>query len=693
MTEVLIYGIVGDSWDGLDANTLVPVISAGDDDLDVRINSPGGYVMEGLAIHNAIVRARKSGRKVTVHIDGLAASMASVIAMAGGEVVIADNALMMIHNPWDCACGDANELRRAADQLDRLRDQIVKIYARPTGLDRDTLVAMLDAETWFTAEQALENKFVTSIEPAATVAACDVKAFGFRKAPDSPRIAAMATARIPRTAAALISKENDMPQGKTAAEIAAEGTKDSVNRDAKNENQPVAITPDDAQARIDKAVTAERARVAGIRSLGAKHKLDAGFIDELVNGDTTLAQAREKILDKLAEGGDAANVGHTGPMRVTADARDKFREGATNWLLVKAGVAPLIEAAAKARGETIKIDPGEFRGVRNVDLARESLANLGVNVTTRDPDAIVRDAMTARGAVITQTTSDFPVLFENAIHRTLQAAYATTPDTWSRFCGTGTVTDFRDHSRYLRGSFGALDAVNEAGEFKNKPIPDLAKEKIRASTKGNIINLSRQAIVNDDMEVFSGLAVDLGRAAKLTIEIDVYALINSNPVMNDGLPLFHANHGNLAAQGAAPSVAAFDAIGVAMSQQKDISGNEYLEIEPAVLLVPRGLRGVAVTINGSEYDPDAVSKLQRPNVVKGMFKDIVGTPRLTGTAYYAFADKDVAPAIEVVFLNGVTEPFTDSQDGWRVDGVEWKVRHDYGVGAVNFRSAQKQPGA
>lgn len=195
------------------------------------------------------------------------------------------------------------------------------------------------------------------------------------------------------------------------------------------------------------------------------------------------------------------------------------------------------------------------------------------------------------------------------------------------------------------------------------------------------------------MEVFSGLAVDLGRAAKLTIEIDVYALLNSNPLMNDGVALFHATHGNLAGAGAVPSVAAFDAIDAAMGAQKDISGNEFLEISPSVLLVPRGLRGAALTINGSEYDPDAVNKLQKPNIVKGLFNDIVASQRITGTAYYAFADPNIAPAIEVVFLNGVTEPFTDSQDGWRVDGVEWKVRHDYGVGAVNYRSAYKQPGA
>ncbi len=681
MTEILIYGIVGDSWDGLDANTLVPLISDGNDDLDIRINSPGGYVMEGLAIFNAIIREKKKGRTVTCHIDGLAASMASIIAMAGDETIMADNALMMIHNPWDCACGDAAELRRAADQLDRIRDQLVGIYAARTGLSADELIPMLDAETWLTAKDALTQNFVTSISAAIEVqAAISVKAFGFRKAPDSPLITMMAMAGN-RTAPAAPpqQKETSMPQGNQPG----------------GDNQPPAdtITAADAQARTDAAIVAERQRTAGIRALGTKHKLPADFIDGLITDGTALAAAREQILDKLAEQGDAANIGHNSPARVTVDQRDKFREGATNWLLVKAGVAHLVEKAAALKGETVKIDPGEFRGVRNVDLARESLANLGVNVTTRDPDAIVRQAMTSQGAVITQTTSDFPVLFENAIHRVLQAAYATTPDTWSRFCGIGTVVDFRDHSRYLRGSFGALDNVSEAGEFKNKPIPDLAKEKIRATTKGNIINLSRQAIVNDDMEVFSGLAVDLGRAAKLTIEVDVYALVNSNPLMNDGKPLFDAAHGNLAASGAAPTVLAFDAIRVAMASQKDISGNEFLDIRPAIGLFPIGLGGAARIVNGSQYDPDSVNKLQRPNIVNGMLEGIVDTPRLTGSAYYLFADPNVAPAIEVVFLNGVTEPFTDSQDGWRVDGVEWKVRHDYGVGAVNFRSAFKQPGA
>lgn len=729
MTEILIYGIVGDSWDGLDAKTLVPLISEGDDELVIRINSPGGYVMEGLAIYNAIVREQNKGRSIEVHIDGLCASMASVIAMAGEKIIMADNALMMIHNPWDCACGDAAELRRQADKLDLIRDQLVGIYSGQTGLSAEELIPMLDAETWLSAEQALDQKFITEIAPALQMAACDIKAFGFRKAPDSPLITAMGMSSKRAAVPAPQSKETPMNLYETRAALVAAiakfqkdgGTQAEIDKisqsavalealDVLPATGALAAAPAAAPAPatpvaqvapapgatltaadVTAAVAAERTRVADIRALGDRHGMDAAFIATLVNSDTAVAVAREKILDKLAEGSQQAQVGFNGPARITQDERDKWREGATNWLLVRAGVAPMVEAAAKLRGETIRIDAGEFRGMSNVQLAMEAMDRAGIRATSRDRYAIVGDALTVRAA-ITQTTSDFPILFENVIHRTLQAAYATTPDTWSRFCGKGTVTDFRDHTRYLRGSFGALDSYGEAGEIKNKAIPDLAKEKIKAGKKGNIINLSRDAIVNDDMDVFSGFAVDLGRAGKLTVEVEVYAVLNSNPVMNDNIALFHASHGNLRT-GAAPSVASFDAIDVAMGTQTDISGNEVLDISPKVLLVPRGLGLAARVINDSPYDPDASNKLQKPNPVAKMFDDVIATARLTGTAYYAFADPGVAPALEVVFLDGNEEPIVDSKEGWRVDGVEWRVRHYFGVGAVNYRSAQKNPGA
>jgi hypothetical protein len=668
-----------------------------------------------------MIRAAASGRKVTTHIDGLAASMASVIAMAGSEVIMVDNALVMIHNPWDCACGDANELRRDADQLDRLRDQIVSIYAKRTGLAADELVAMMDEETWFSAADALDKKFITSVSEGLTVAASNVKPFGFRKAPDSPLITAMAmgTKRAPAPApkpkdttmnlfttrvalvaaiAAFIPPGSPEEIGKIRASAVALDAMDALPASgplaliaatpANLETTPAALSATDVQ----NAVAAERTRVSSIRALGKKHGMEDAFIDELVEGGSAVAAAGEKILDKLAERDDAQGIGHSGPnARITKDERDKFSEGAQNWILVRAGVANLVEKAAKARGETVKIDPGEFRGVSMVDLARESLVLAGTRMTSRAPREIMGQAFTARNA-ITQGTGDFPLLLEQALHKVLIASYQVTPDKWSRFCGKTTVTDFRAHNLYRRGTFGVLDAVDENGEFKQKPIPDGAREQLIASTKGNIIKISRQALINDDLGAFSDLAVDLGRAAKLTIEVDVFAYINSNPNTGDGQQFFSAAHGNLRAAGGPPTVAEVDAMRQLMASQKDISGNEFLEIDPSIFLGPLSLGGQARVTNGSQYDPDAANKLQRTNIALGIFDDIVDTARLTGNPWYTFADPGVAPAIVVGFLDGVEEPFLDSEEGWKVDGTEHKVLLDYGVAGVNPASAAKNAG-
>ena len=132
-----------------------------------------------------------------------------------------------------------------------------------------------------------------------------------------------------------------------------------------------------------------------------------------------------------------------------------------------------------------------------------------------------------------------------------------------------------------------------------------------------------------------------------------------------------------------------------LGKAKDPWGNEYLDLRPAVLLVPVGLGGQARVINQSQYDPDTVAnKAQmKPNVVAGLFRDIVDTPRLSGTRRYLFADPALAPVIEVAFLEGQESPVLESQDGWRVDGTEMKVRLDFGVAAVDYRGAVTNAGA
>jgi len=136
--------------------------------IHLRINSPGGSVVEGTAIYNAL-RRHKGG--LTVHIDALAASMASVIAMAGAPVYIADNALLMIHNPWTVSMGDSEQLRKEADLLDKLKSTLVNAYVRKTGMEQNQVAEMMDAETWLDAVEAVALGFADAIEEGVAAAA------------------------------------------------------------------------------------------------------------------------------------------------------------------------------------------------------------------------------------------------------------------------------------------------------------------------------------------------------------------------------------------------------------------------------------------------------------------------------------------------------------------------------------------
>lgn len=697
--KLYIYGIVGDSWDGLDAKSIAGQLEQAQDGetINIHINSPGGYVTEGLAILNLLQAKVREGFTVACHVDGLAASMASIIALGGQTMTMAKNALYMIHNPWNVAIGDAPELRREADRLDKMKALMVDIYSTRSSLSPEDVATLMDAETWYNAEEAKDAGFATHIDEPVTASGAartrpvaawktNIESFGFNKMPDLQAVLgalALGAAPTPVAVATIPPKGNEMSDKAIPAAVLPADPAPAL-----------AITQADVDKAAQAAVDAERARSAGIKDAVAKAGLKADFADAIIATGMSVDDARAAIIDELAKGSDAQRIGHSAPITIVADEVDKFAAGAQAWLLHKAGVAHIVQQAAKMRGETIDLNPGEFRGARNADLARRSLEIHGHRVSAITPDAIVAQAMAgpARGE-ITQSTGDFTVLLENTMNKVLKAAYATTPDTWSRICGIGTATDFRPNPRYRKGSFGSLDVLSETGEFKNKSIPDGAKEVLQLATKGNIINLSRQAIVNDDMDVFGGMAVDFGRAAKLTVELDFYALLAANPVMQDGVAFFHATHGNLVGTGVAPSVAAFDAMRVLIASQTDVSGNEVLDYAPGVGLFPMSLGGTARVINGSEYDPDAPNKLQRRNMVYGMLQDIVDTARLTGTAYYMFVDPAILPAIEVLFLNGVQDPFLDSMEGWRVDGVEWKARLDYTVGAVDHRAAAKNPGA
>jgi len=161
--EIFIYDEIG-GW-GIWASELIAQLAAIDAPrIKVRIFSPGGFVDEGVAIFNAL---RKHDAAIDVEIDSLAASIASVVAMAGDTITIAENARMMIHDPWGAAIGTAEDMRKSADVMDIYRDSIVSTYAARTGLPRAEIEDLMAAETWFTAEAAVEKGLADSIDSIA----------------------------------------------------------------------------------------------------------------------------------------------------------------------------------------------------------------------------------------------------------------------------------------------------------------------------------------------------------------------------------------------------------------------------------------------------------------------------------------------------------------------------------------------
>jgi ATP-dependent protease ClpP protease subunit len=192
--ELDIYDDIGEDWwgEGVTAKQVRRTLKAEKPGtIRVRIKSAGGDVFDGFAIYELL---NEHSARVLVQVDSLAASMASVIAMAGDEVEMASGAMMMIHNPWALTMGEADDLRKQADVLDKMRDQIAAVYAAKTGRKREDLLAMMDAETWMTAQEAVDAGFADRVKPNKTKKATKAQARAFaclnltdRNVPDALR--------------------------------------------------------------------------------------------------------------------------------------------------------------------------------------------------------------------------------------------------------------------------------------------------------------------------------------------------------------------------------------------------------------------------------------------------------------------------------------------------------------------------
>lgn len=297
--DIMVYDSIGqDMWgDGVSAEDLVDEIAGiKAKTLNVRINSFGGQVFEGLAIYNALDRHPAN---IVTHIDGIAASIASIIALAGSEVRIAENAFMMIHNPHGVAVGNARDMREMADVLEKVGGSLSGVYARKTGLDDAQIQAWMDAETWFTAEEALEAGLVDAVtEKQQVMAALDPEMF----ASVPPRIAAQLVPKDSKTVDARVrvsEPQHSAPTSKapTGQEESMSDTTDKVAPD----NGAVSKAMEDARA---EALREERERQRAIRSVAQDFKIEDEMVDRWINSGATIeavnAAALQAVKDRQA---------------------------------------------------------------------------------------------------------------------------------------------------------------------------------------------------------------------------------------------------------------------------------------------------------------------------------------------------------------------------------------------------------
>ena len=209
--EILIYDEIGRGWfgGGVPADEFVADVKAlklgAGDELRLRINSPGGDLFDGNTIYNYL-RSQPFG--VSVHIDGVAASAASIIAMAGDTVSMPENSFLMIHNPWMMVAGDAKTMRKVADDLDVLREGAVSTYMSRVGgtLSRDEVITMLDDETWLGAADAVSYGFADQVDEPVKAAALlrfDLQEYGMQHLPD----------RLKAEQERAMSRNNDLREG------------------------------------------------------------------------------------------------------------------------------------------------------------------------------------------------------------------------------------------------------------------------------------------------------------------------------------------------------------------------------------------------------------------------------------------------------------------------------------------------
>ncbi|EGF1143277.1 Clp protease ClpP, partial [Escherichia coli] len=551
-----------------------------------------------------------------VHIEGMAASMASFIAMCGDHIVMPENAMMMIHAPRGVTAGVSGDVRRFADLMDKLGDTMAETYAGRTGRSKQEITAMMEAETWMDGNECKANGFADEVIAAIT---------------------AMARIESKR-----IGDFSNMP----------EKIKSMISQ---------------------KTTSGEQERLNGIRELFGTFngRYNDLAISCLADSECSVENARERLL--LAMGKESTPTNKTTPANLYYAYTDN---GNITGDAMRQGLNARLGHERAERGNP-------YAMMSLFDMAQASLTHRGISTGSYGTRSQIVNA------AFTHSSSDFTDILAGGAEKSVLAGWEHSGETFRQWTKKGSLSNFREARRVGMNGFSTLNKVPEGAEYKYITTSDRG-EPIALATYGNIFSITRQAIINDDLDQLSTVPMAMGRAASRTVGNLVNLVLTGNVKLSDGIALFDKKHSNLIEAGlTTPGLSAARHL---MRTQKDKNG-EVLNIAPKFLLVPAALEDRALQMINSTapFGADKNSGIFNPY---HKLLDIIVDPRLDDISekqWYMLSAQGT-DTIEVAYLDGSDEPYLEQQEGFIVDGVAWKVRIDAGVAALDYRGMVKSGG-
>lgn len=462
---------------------------------------------------------------------------------------------------------------------------------------------------------------------------------------------------------------------------------DAMNEPVPEGGEPV---PEGERSAPDRqpvsAVAEERQRCADITALCREFNVPAekerSYIDEGVSVDGV----RKAILDAMKDAGKPIST--KGRAEVTEDAQDKFRKAAGDAIVMRSGIA--IEKPAEGARELMHMS------LR--DLAIESLTGDGGSGLGRRSSDELFDMVQRQ---FFNPTAAFPAILDNAINKAYVEGHkkvAVTFDQWTR---KGSLKDFKTNdNNYLAGPAGEFLEVPEGGELKHDIFEDKKRPTRKLKTYGRQFTLTRQAFINDDIDLVTSVPARYAASARKTINKQCYQILVNNPAVYDGTVLFSKNHGNLMTTGTGITQASMQNMIMALQNQTDEFG-EAIIVRPATLVVPSGMAFDIYTLFNSPTintsgNTQAVNPLYRYanqiqiiedptiNVLCGGFGNTM--------PWYLLGSKDDTDFIEVDYLNGQEIPNIRRMETPGTLGFVWDIYLDWGISVMDYRGAIKNPG-